>query len=162
MALSRAMPILGNIEFLPSVTDLAYRRWAEKGLVTINQLFENNTLRAFSQLQEKFDLPSNDMYRFLQIRHYITKHTDWDSLKREPTDVEQYFIHISQQVISTRHQVSHIYKSLMKDISDNTLHIKNEWEMELNTIIEDETWEDIFGLVIQGLKVQCGKNLTGR
>lgn len=31
----------------------------------------------------------------------------------------------------------------MKDTSDNTFHIKSEWELELNTIIDDDTWEDI-------------------
>ena len=36
IAFSRAMPILGNIDFLPSLMDLAYRRWGEKGLVIIN------------------------------------------------------------------------------------------------------------------------------
>lgn len=88
MALSRALPILGNLDLLPSLTDLTYRRWAEKGLVIVNQLFENITLRSFSQLQEKIGLPANDLYRYLQIRHYLTKHTDWENLKRDPIEIE--------------------------------------------------------------------------
>ena len=49
----------------------------------------------------------------------------------------------------------------MKDTSDNTFHIKREWELELNTIIDDDAWEDICQ-VINGLEVKCGKNLIGR
>lgn len=141
VALSRVMPILGNFDFLPSLTDMAFRRWAEKGLVTIDQLFENNTLRSFSQLQEKFDLPMNDLFRFMQIRSYLTRHSDWDYIKRDPMEVESYFIMVSQHKVSSKHQVSYIYKSLLTDTSDNTLHIKSEWELELNAIIEDEAWE---------------------
>lgn len=96
MALSRALPILGNLDFLPSLTHLTYRKWVEKSLVIVNQLFENNTLRSFSQLQEKFGLPPNDFYRYLQLRHYLTGHTDWEGLKKDPTDVERYFIHINK------------------------------------------------------------------
>ena len=95
-----AMPILVNIDFLPLLTDLAYRRWVQKGLVSINQLFENNTLRPFSQRWERFDLPSNILDRYLQIRHYITKHTYWDIFKGDSIGFEGYFIHISQQLVS--------------------------------------------------------------
>ena len=76
VTLSRATPIAGNIEFLPSVFDRAYKRWAESGLITINQLLDRQVFKAFSQLRDKFDLPSSDLYRYLQIRHYVTKHSD--------------------------------------------------------------------------------------
>ncbi|KAF3846979.1 hypothetical protein F7725_004057, partial [Dissostichus mawsoni] len=39
-SISRAMPILGNIEFPPSVRDGGFKRWADKGLITINQMFD--------------------------------------------------------------------------------------------------------------------------
>ena len=157
VALSRAMPILGNIEFLPSLVDNTYRRWAEKGLKIMNELFDGNTLKSFSQLQDKFDLPSSDLYRYLQIRHYITKHTDWDSIKRHPINIEIHFILSFQQTVLTKHQVSHMYKRLMIDTSDNTLHIKGQWEMELNTTIDDDTWEDICTACHKGVGSQMWK-----
>lgn len=70
-SISRAMPIVGNIEFLPSVWDGGFRIWADKGLIAINQLFVGKEIKSFSQLQEQFNISPKDMYRFFQIRHYI-------------------------------------------------------------------------------------------
>lgn len=81
ITLSRAIYIHRNIEFLPSLCDRAFDRWAECGLITISQLFEGNILKTFSQLKNTCTLPSSDLYRFLQIRHYVSQHTDWEYIK---------------------------------------------------------------------------------
>ena len=45
-------------------------------------------------------------------------------------------------------------------MSDNTLHIKQQWELELNVIIEDDSWESTCSR--WGLEADSIKNLTGR
>lgn len=94
-SISRAMLIVGNIEFPPSVWDSGFRRWGEKGLHTINHLFKGTELKSFSQLQEQFNLPSNDLYRYFQIRHYIISHKERDN-KRLITDTLQNTNHIKE------------------------------------------------------------------
>lgn len=59
-ALSRAMQIAGNPDFLPSTTDVAFKRWAGRDLKVIDQLFCDNVLQPFSYLQDKFFLPQRD------------------------------------------------------------------------------------------------------
>lgn len=120
VALSRAMPIVGNIEFLPSMSDRAYKRLAENGLIIINQLLDGHVFKSFSQLRDKFALPSSDLYRYLKIRHYVTKHTDWENVRKEPTNIESHFIYLSEHCSPTKKQVSHMYKKLRLDMSDNT------------------------------------------
>lgn len=51
-SLSRAMPITDNPDFRPSLDDRGFKRWAELGLLTVNQLFEGSHLKSFAQLQE--------------------------------------------------------------------------------------------------------------
>lgn len=159
VALSRAMPIVGNVEFLPSLADLVFGRWAEKGLRIINQLLDGQVFKTFSQIKDKFDLPPSDFYGYLQIRHYITKHADWDLLKREPSSIETHFIYIMEHLITFKHQVSQIYKKLMMDMSDNTLHIEGQWELELNTIIDNDVWEDICTECHKGVGSQLWKGI---
>ena len=157
VALSRAMPIVGNVEFLPSIWDNAYKRWAENGLYTINQLFDGNVFKSFSQLQDKFALPSSDLFRYLQIRHYITNNTDWNIIKREPTSIESHFIYMSEHTRSMKKQISYIYKKLLIDSQDNTSHIKRQWELELNTVVDDEVWENICSRCHMGVGSQVWK-----
>lgn len=72
--LARVIPMVGIIEFPPSSWDGGFRRWANKGLSTIKQLFGETELKSISQLQEQFSLPLKDLYRYLKRRHYITSH----------------------------------------------------------------------------------------
>lgn len=67
-SISRAMPIVGNNDFLPSMWDSGFKIWADNGLRTINQLFSGKEIKAFSQIQKQFNIPSKDMYRYFQIR----------------------------------------------------------------------------------------------
>uniref|UniRef100_A0A8C5HTH9 Uncharacterized protein n=1 Tax=Gouania willdenowi TaxID=441366 RepID=A0A8C5HTH9_GOUWI len=143
VALSRAMSIRRNIEFLPSLADSGFDRWPESKLITVNQLFEGNVVKTFAQLRNNFNLPSKDHYRCLQIRNYLTKHKDWDQLRREPTNIENHFIHLSENSGVMKKQVSLIYHKLLMDVSDNTQNIKQQWEMELNVILDDDTWGNV-------------------
>lgn len=55
-------------------------------------------------------------------------------MKIKPANIETCFIHIFDQLALTNKQISYIYKKLKTDISGNAFHIKEQWELELNTI----------------------------
>lgn len=45
--------------------------WTSLGIHTLKQFYSSNTLLAFSQLQEKHDIPQRDFYKYLQLRHAL-------------------------------------------------------------------------------------------
>lgn len=45
LSLSRAIPVAGNIDFLPSMWDSGFKIWQSKGLCTINQLLEGSEIK---------------------------------------------------------------------------------------------------------------------
>jgi len=45
----------------------------------------------------------------------------------------------------------------MQDQSDDTFHIKRNWELELNTVIEDEMWINICAGCHKGISSQMWK-----
>lgn len=141
--LSRAMGIVGNLEFLPSITDIAFKRWVDRDLKVVDQLFDEGNLHTFGYLKEKFQLPQSDMFRYFQIRHYITHHRDWDIIRSPPTNIELYFINIARFHLPNRKHVSHIYQNLLNDLDEDTLYIKNQWELEMNIVFEEDEWEDV-------------------
>lgn len=114
-ALSRAMQIAGNPDFLPSTTDVAFKRWAGRDLKVIDQLFCDNVLQLFSYLQDKLFLPRSDMFQYFQIRHYITSHTDWNTIKGAPSHTEVYFINIIKHQVPNKKHVSHMYRNVLLD-----------------------------------------------
>lgn len=109
LSLSRAAKITTAGDFLPAKMDSGFFRWAGKGLITINQLFEGMTLRAFSQLQAKWGIDSKDLFRYFQIRHYLMTHKEWDKIKKVPSNFEQYWIEIAENKMNTKNIISCIY-----------------------------------------------------
>lgn len=155
--LSRAMSIAGNIEFQPSVWDGGFERWENSDLCTINQLFDGNHLKSSAQLQDQFLLPSKDHYQYLQIRHYLQSHAEWDKIKTNPSGVEEYFITMQEKHLPKKKHVSFIYKQLMGNLGDNTFDVRNKWELELNVIIEDMTWENVCEISHKGINSNLWK-----
>ncbi len=49
-------------------------------------------------------------------------------------------VNITEHCLPTKNHVAHIYRKLMQDKSDDSFHTKRNWELELNTKIEDEKW----------------------
>jgi len=65
-SLCRAIRINHNTEFLPTPE---LNNWTEKGLILLGQMFENRVLLSFQQLQHMYDLPNQDLFKYLQLRH---------------------------------------------------------------------------------------------
>lgn len=118
-------------------SNVGFKIWAEKGLITTNQMFDRGTLKSFKQLQDKFGLLSNDFYRYLQVRNYLMSHKEWNMLKQPPTSIKLNLIKCIEEK-SARKVVSNIYKCLQTHLSGNSLDIKERWEFEMNVIIEDD------------------------
>lgn len=75
---------------------------AGSGLKTIDQLMDGQVFKSFLQIQDKFDLPSSDLYRYLQIRHYVTKNADWENTRKVPAHIESHFIHMFEHRSTTK------------------------------------------------------------
>ncbi len=142
LSISRATSIAKNVDFVPNRMDSGFGNWAEKGLITIHQMFDGDAVKSLKQLQDKFGLVSTDFYRYLQLRDYLMLHKDWSIVRQPPTSLELLLIRITEERKGTK-IVSQIYSCLQSQAEDNTLDIKEKWELEMNVVIEDEEWETI-------------------
>lgn len=63
-------------------------------------------------------------------------------LRQPSSSIELFWMKIIKQKGSTK-IVSQIYKCLQSHMSGNILDTKEKWELDINVIIEDETWEQV-------------------
>lgn len=68
---SHLCPIASNDFFPPSMQDAAFLEWHKKGIRTFKDLFMDDCFASFSNLSKKFNLPSSNFFRYLQVRHYV-------------------------------------------------------------------------------------------
>lgn len=64
-AMSGMSPIYKNSSFLPSISDGTFALWFRRGIVNINDLFNEDTFVTFSYLSEKFRLPKTHFFKVL-------------------------------------------------------------------------------------------------
>ena len=81
---------------------------------------------------------------YLQIRHYIQTHTEWNKIKRDQTGIERYFIMVTEKHRPIKHHASHIYLCKWTTCQKIPSKVKEKWELDLNVIIEARTWEDVY------------------
>lgn len=112
LSISRASQITNIPNFIPVRLDAGFKRWADKGLKILNQLFTGTALKLFSQIQYEFNIPNNDLFRFSQIRHYLEKHKEIDQIKARPIDFEQYWIEVADNKKELRKIISVLYKKI--------------------------------------------------
>ena len=131
-------PITNNPDFLPGVMDPSFQQWRNKGLTKLGDLFNDSCLMSFDQLRTKYQLPRHDFFRFLQIRHYITKNTTLID-HREVSVIEKFLYRQPGRL-----SLSLFYEVLRGMTPNNTQRVKGAWERELSVTIDEETWEDVW------------------
>lgn len=84
--MSAYTPICHNHTFPPSLSDITFAVWKNKGLANLADFYVDKTFATFTQLKEKYALPTSHFCRFHQARDYITFNThrsvcssEWDS-----------------------------------------------------------------------------------
>lgn len=60
-------PIASNHVFSPSLSDSGFLFWSRCGINTFHGLYIDGTFASFQQLREKFSLPNQHFFRYLQI-----------------------------------------------------------------------------------------------
>lgn len=68
------LPISTNPSFAPSNMDGTFNIWRELGICNIGDLYIKGTFAFFQQRQERYNLPRNHFFRYLQIRDYVRVH----------------------------------------------------------------------------------------
>lgn len=140
-SVSRVTKIAVNPDFHPSKTDNGFKKWMNKGLVYIDQLFDGQVLKSFQQLIQEFNLQVQDHYRFLQIRHYLQKNKNWESILKEPSKTEQFLIKCEGEKMK-KGIISRFYRALQQDLKNKDLENKTKWEIELNILINENEWDE--------------------
>ena len=129
-------PIWRNHDFAPS-THSNFKNWEQRGIKAIADLYEDNILLSFEQLQTKYGLPKTDFFRYLQVRNFVLSISSTnEGLIRENELHEILLKPPSSKGLTTTLTE---YFSTNEDYCPN--HIKEKWEKELNIKIPDNKWE---------------------
>lgn len=69
--LSRSAGIWANPTLRIGRSPFIWKEWIEKGILTLGDLYEGDTLKSFKKLMEQFQLTRSQFWRYLQLRHLL-------------------------------------------------------------------------------------------
>lgn len=136
-------PILNNHNFKPSTMDSAFKLWHDRGIVSINDLYDGGTFMSFAGLSTKFKLPPSHLFRFFQIRDFVQKnYPEFPNLPVQ-TVADNLFLMDPNQ----RGNISQIFRALDSTTAVFPQQTKNLWEQDLGLTLEEDQWTKILQLV---------------
>ncbi len=116
-----------------------WKEWVEKGITLLGDLYEDVTVKSFTELKQQYGLSQHQIWSYFQIRHLLTQTFGSASITPPSSDVLSKVI----KVFGTGHEASKYYRLLLKNFISNTSGLKSAWETDINLTFTDEEWENI-------------------
>ncbi len=137
--LSRFSPIWGNDHFSPAKKDMGFKMWMNKGMIRIKDVYEDNILQSFESLVVKFHIPQKHLFKYLQLRSFITTCLKGSTQLPPLSILENCTLQdcYSKGWIT---QLCNILRSNQKDCSE----VKRQaWIQDMNMDISEDDWNKI-------------------
>lgn len=136
-SLSVFSPIWGNELFSPGKADGGFNIWAKRGVGKIADLYnEQKILMTFDELVDKFNIPRNHFFKYLQLRNFIR--TQNQTLCIPSLTITEQLMEMN---CIGRGLISKIYKCLLGECTESSVERLEAWKVDLNENISLEEWE---------------------
>lgn len=102
--------------------------WCNEGIKKLGDLYENNILRSFEQLQDALSLPAAHFFRNLQVRNYISTQQGGHPNPLDSLLTDEIFKNIQHPMGIA----SLIYGRILDLSANKTLNSRVKWEHDLS------------------------------
>jgi len=126
-------PLRHNPTFKPGMMDPTFTSWAIKGLSEVRDFYINNCFASFTQLQEKYQIPTAHFFRYLQAKSFVRQ-----SLPLTELPEQHIFYNLMVRNPITKGLISQFVSVFPVSIS--SLHIRDAWVGDTGEDISDEQW----------------------
>lgn len=127
-------PLWDNVNMAEICHLEGFQLWKAAGICNISQIFNNNVLKSFTDIQTEFNLPKHQFYKYLQLRHAIQTQgrTSTLILSSHPLIKDIFYDQKKKGLIS------HIYSSLLASVQDPAaLQCRRGWTEDLGEITDE-------------------------
>ncbi len=131
-------PIWGNDNFSPGKKDQGFKMWTTKGIYKILDLYKENKLMSFEELENEYGIHWTHFFKYLQLRSFIYAKTH--SVTQPPLSILE---NLAVSNCIGRGQISLLYSILVKNHKDSTEHQRTQWMNDMQKDISVEAWSEI-------------------
>lgn len=114
-----------------------FKSWATKGLTKIGDLYDSQrVLLSFGEIADKFNIPRNHFFKYLQLRNFIRTHQNQTLSFPEKSMVEK----LMNMDCLGGGLISKIYKCLVDGSTETSVGRLGAWKEDLQEDISIEKW----------------------
>lgn len=114
--------------------------WIRKSIKTIGDLYINGMFASFLQLSELFDLPRHNLFKYLQIKHWIRSQS-LESFPNIPKESPMETRLLDTRLTSLKGLTSSIYNTLINNLpAYHWSSMKQKWESDLECSYDYGDW----------------------
>ena len=120
------------------MVDGGYNTWTSRGKKRMRDLFQGASMLSFAQLQEKYNLPRHDFFKYLQIRDFISRGTTLN-IDASTSSVEQLLL-----LGPAKKSITGFYNVLNQTDVINVQDVMQTWQGDLGMDIDGDKWTKIW------------------
>lgn len=132
-------PLASNHVFHPSLIDSAFSTWSNHGIHSFNDLYFDNVFASFQQLSDKYTIPKQHFFRYLQVRSFIQK--TFPTFPNSPNDsaIDTFL----QPLTTFKGAISIIYNQICDLRPESLQALKARWEGDIGEELTEEVWNEM-------------------
>lgn len=136
--LSCYSPIWGNTDFKPGKLDAGFKKWADKGIKSIKDLYSSNKFQSFEELVSTFNIPRNHFFKYLQIRNFVFVAQNNSLDRPELNSLETEMV----KDCYARGLISHLYRSIAAESKESSINKLEAWRKDLKEDLCESDWTE--------------------
>nr|XP_014345684.1 PREDICTED: uncharacterized protein LOC106704038 [Latimeria chalumnae] len=129
-----------NPSLLIDSKPIMWKKWANKGLYRIADLYEKGVFKSFTQLFQQFRLERQEFWKFLQIRHCILS---LPQITTHKPPARSELVTYIELMVHFPHLVSSLYQYLMKWTWPQKVGRRVCWQNMIGGQLTDQDWEEL-------------------
>lgn len=137
--ISMVAPLSSNPDLPPLIGKSLFTKWKDHGIHQLQNLFQEGSLKSFADLRSEFDIPNQDFYKYLQLRHCITTLERSGRISFSLSVIEDIMVNST----TLKGRISVIYCALLDHHSSSLIPLKTIWQKDLQQDIDDELWSNM-------------------
>ncbi len=145
--LSLSAGLWANPKLCIGKSTFVWKKWVVKDIRTLWDLYEDNTLKSSEKLVQQHNLPRNQFWRYLQLRHLLVSTSG--SPQSPPSGYGSANAHHILAFFGLGHEASIYYSLFMDNDADRNKIVsalKTVWERDLGLTFGEKEWDVISGI----------------
>lgn len=131
-------PIANNPDFRHTCIDAGFNEWREAGITRILDVYTDDVLKSFQQLQYEFNISQVHFFRYLQMRSYLSS-IEYYKQGGKTNVLDSILLKAAALKSKT---ITYIYDQVTAN-NKGSINIKQSWELDFGVILEDQIWSKV-------------------